>query len=56
MHQMFQLVHRSWSRQLVTASTTTNLLLERLYYAEGRHNPLHPRHGSFVDLDTHNKG
>ncbi len=27
-----------------------NLLIERLYYAEGRHHPAHPRHGSFSGL------
>ena len=27
-----------------------NLIIERLYYAEGRHHPDHPRHGSQVGL------
>lgn len=27
-----------------------NLLIERLYYAEGRQHPSHPLHGSYADL------
>ena len=30
--------------------TFPNLLIERLYYAEGRQHPSHPLHGSYVDL------
>jgi hypothetical protein len=28
------------------------LVLERLYYADGRHHPEHPNHGSFQGLTT----
>ena len=45
------------SRQVArsTLSNTTvpsfpNLIIERLYYAEGRHHPDHPRHGSQAGL------
>ncbi|WP_114990692.1 cyanate hydratase [Synechococcus sp. UW179A] len=31
-------------------SVTTSLVLERLYYADGRHNPSHPQHGRFDGL------
>jgi hypothetical protein len=27
-----------------------NLLIERLYYSEGRQHPFHPLHGSYADL------
>ena len=45
------------SRQ-ITRSTQPNttvpsfpsLIIERLYYAEGRHHPDHPRHGSQAGL------
>mgnify|MGYP004244266403 FL=1 len=30
--------------------TFPNLLIERLYYAEGRQHPFHPLHGSHADL------
>ena len=30
--------------------TFPNLLIERLYYAEGRQHPSHPLHGSFAGL------
>ena len=30
--------------------TFPNLLIERLYYAEGRQHPSHPLHGSYVGL------
>lgn len=38
--------------QHVEPSGTTNLVLERLYYADGRHNPQHPHHGSFEGLNV----
>ena len=37
------------SRQLNVTNTAT-LVLERLYYAEGRHDPMHPLHGRFDGL------
>ncbi|ABB27246.1 hypothetical protein Syncc9902_2288 [Synechococcus sp. CC9902] len=33
-------------------ATLTSLVLERLYYADGRHHPEHPNHGSFQGLTT----
>ncbi|MEJ6828427.1 MAG: hypothetical protein QNK79_09910 [Synechococcus sp. ArSW.bin.68] len=30
--------------------TFPNLLIERLYYAEGRQHPSHPLHGSYAGL------
>ena len=36
--------------QRLESSGASNLVLERLYYAEGRQNPDHPRHGSFTGL------
>ena len=38
------------NRQNHNSSVTTNLVLERLYYADGRHNPSHPQHGRFEGL------
>ena len=34
------------------SSVSTTLVLERLYYADGRHNPSHPHHGSFHGLSV----
>ena len=34
----------------VVRQTFPNLLIERLYYAEGRQHPFHPLHGSHADL------
>ena len=34
----------------VVRQTFPNLLIERLYYAEGRQHPFHPLHGSYADL------
>lgn len=33
------------------AGFKANLVLERLYYADGRHHPNHPQHGSFLGLN-----
>ena len=38
-----------FSQQLESGGTS-NLVLERLYYADGRQNPDHPLHGSFKGL------
>lgn len=35
-----------------SSSVSTSLVLERLYYADGRHNPSHPKHGSFQGLSV----
>jgi hypothetical protein len=34
----------------VVRETFPNLLIERLYYAEGRQHPSHPLHGSYAGL------
>ena len=34
----------------VVRQTFPNLLIERLYYAEGRQHPSHPLHGSYSEL------
>ena len=39
------------SRQL-NATNTATLVLERLYYAEGRHDSSHPLHGKFDGLSV----
>ena len=36
--------------QEVVRQTFPNLLIERLYYADGRQNPSHPLHGSYLGL------
>jgi len=38
-----------FSQQLESGGAS-NLVLERLYYADGRQNPDHPLHGSFKGL------
>lgn len=38
-----------FSQQLESGGAS-NLVLERLYYADGRQNPDHPLHGSFQGL------
>ena len=52
---MVQLFRESSSllfSQQLQAKPAINLALERLYYADGRHNPDHPRHGSFDGLNV----
>ena len=34
----------------VVHQTFPNLLIERLYYADGRQHPFHPLHGSYAGL------
>ena len=34
----------------LVCQTFPNLLIERLYYAEGRQHPSHPLHGSYAGL------
>ncbi|MGB4533524.1 MAG: hypothetical protein WBI13_06500 [Synechococcus sp.] len=36
--------------QALVRQTFPNLLIERLYYAEGRQHPSHPLHGSYAGL------
>ena len=50
MSQFFQSISTLLASQRLDGSHATSLVLERLYYADGRHNPNHPRHGSFEGL------
>ena len=50
MSQFFQALATLLQAQLLPPTTAPQLILERLYYAEGRHHPEHPRHGSFEGL------
>ncbi len=55
MHPMSTLFRRLTSLlniQHLDSSASTSLVLERLYYADGRHNPSHPLHGSFHGLSV----
>ena len=50
MSELFRSISTLFLSQNIQTQPATNLVLERLYYADGRHNPSHPRHGSFEDL------
>ena len=50
MSNLFRSLTSLLSSQQLESSGTTSLVLERLYYADGRQNPSHPRHGSFEGL------
>ena len=50
MSSLFRSISSLLSGQQLDASITTNLVLERLYYADGRHDPRHPLHGQFDGL------
>ncbi|WP_392349897.1 cyanate hydratase [Parasynechococcus sp.] len=52
MSQFFQSITSLLASQRIGSSNTTSLVLERLYYADGRHHPEHPRHGSFEGLSN----
>ncbi|QNI86634.1 cyanate hydratase [Synechococcus sp. PROS-7-1] len=51
---MMSALFRSFSSllfsQQLDSSGASSLVLERLYYADGRQNPDHPLHGSFTGL------
>ena len=54
---MIQLFARRFSRSATSSSSFKpsntsfpSLIVERLYYAEGRHHPDHPLHGSHTGL------
>ena len=55
MSQLFHYVANLLQSQFIPATTAPQLVLERLYYAEGRHHPQHPRHGSFEGLSRLSK-
>ncbi len=52
MSQLFRDISSLLFSQQLQAKPAINLVLERLYYADGRHNPDHPRHGSFDGLNV----
>ena len=45
MSQLFQSMATLLQAQFLPSTTAPHLMLERLYYAEGRHDPMHPLHG-----------
>lgn len=52
MSQFFQSISNLLASQRMGSGHATSLVLERLYYADGRHHPEHPRHGSFDGLTS----
>ena len=50
MSTLFRRLTSMLNSQHLESSASTSLVLERLYYADGRHNPSHPQHGSFHGL------
>lgn len=52
MHSMLQKLKTFTVRILSSWRPDNSLLQERLYYAEGRHHPRHPRHGTLKGLDV----
>ena len=50
MSQLFRDMSSLLFSQQLQAKSAINLVLERLYYADGRQNPNHPQHGSFDGL------
>ena len=52
MSELFRSISSLFISQNLQTQPAINLVLERLYYADGRHNPSHPRHGSFDGLSV----
>jgi len=52
MGQLLQSLSSLFSSKASHTATLTSLVLERLYYADGRHHPEHPNHGSFQGLTS----
>ena len=52
MSTLFRRLTSLLNTQHLDSSASTSLVLERLYYADGRHNPSHPLHGSFHGLSV----
>ena len=50
MSRFFQSISTLLASQRMSNVNATSLVLERLYYADGRHHPEHPLHGSFDGL------
>ena len=52
MNTFFRTLATLLNRQNHNSDVKTSLVLERLYYADGRHNTSHPQHGSFDGLSV----
>ena len=52
MSLFFQSITSLLASQRISSDNVTSLVLERIYYADGRHHPEHPRHGSFDGLTS----
>ena len=52
MSTLFRKLTSLLNSQTLSSSVSNSLVLERLYYADGRHNPSHPQHGSFQGLSV----
>jgi len=52
MSTLFRKLTSLLNNQTLASGVSTSLMLERLYYAEGRHNPSHLQHGSFQGLSV----
>jgi len=52
MSTLFRKLTSLLNNQTLSSSVSNSLVLERLYYADGRHNPSHPQHGSFQGLSV----
>ena len=50
MNTFFRTLATLLNRQNHNSDVKTSMVLERLYYADGRHNPSHPQHGRFEGL------
>ena len=52
MSTLFRKLTSLLNNQTLSSSVSNSLVLERLYYADGRHNQSHPQHGSFQGLSV----
>jgi hypothetical protein len=52
MSQLLRSLSSLLSNKESSSAALTNLVIERLYYADGRHHPEHPNHGSVTGLTS----
>ena len=52
MVELLQSLSSLLSSKASHTATLTSLMIERLYYADGRHHPEHPNHKSFQGLTS----
>jgi hypothetical protein len=52
MVELLQSLSSLLSSKASHTAALTSLMIERLYYADGRHHPEHPNHGSFQGLTS----